>query len=362
MSDREQFDTFSIAAPVPGRRTFGHFTDGGGGFDVDKLPEGVGWKTLHAPGRARPFVMAAVPAAKRDREGKLQTAGTTGFEGVSVVIGPWGQEPVEWATVQVSSKALHDGSNVLPMVGDLDLAYALDNIVAPTLHSLGYGGDVSDAVVARFDSVLDFSDVEQHGRYVAAFADNKPPIRGGRHVMHADQTLAMHFAGGMSRLYDKGQESKGHPEAVGRSRFEFERKRARLKRAGVDTVRDLALARLDREARTMFEDCGYDREVAPVADWVWKLMATVPVDDDGVPLKGFGTAMKRGALAHALLSRIGVDPQTHRNTLSRYNRLYEEAGVVPADVELFDPAPDAEVVYLDLHTQSERRKQGRRSA
>lgn len=357
----EQFDTFSIAAPVPGKRTFGHFTDGGGAFDVDRLPEGVGWKTLHAPGRARPFVMAAIPAAKRTKDGKLLTVGTTGFEGVSVVIGPWGQEAVEYATVQVSSKALHDGSNVLPMVGDLDLAYALDNIVAPTLHSLGFGGDIGQAIVARFDNVLDFENVEQHGRYVAAFADNKSPVRGGRHVMHADQTLALHFSGGMSRLYDKGMESKGHPEAIGRSRFEFERKRNRLKRAGVNVVDDLSLARLDREARKMFEDCGYDRDVAPVADWVWKLMATVPVDGDGVPIKGFGTAMKRGALAHALLTRIGVDPQTHRNTLSRYNRLFEEAGVVPADVELFDQDANAEVVFLDLVSQEERRR-ARRSA
>jgi hypothetical protein len=248
--------------------------------------------------------------------------------------------------------------------------------------------------------VLDFGDVEAHGRYVAAFADNKPPVRGGRHVMHADETLAMHAGGMMTRLYNKGRESLV-PAAQGRTRFEFERKRPRLRKAGVSVVRDLELRRLDREARQMFEDCGYDRDVAPVSEWVWRLMSTVPtyplctfcasedesyevVDFDldfavesgswqaasfrdvrvncqdpdrcGQAMPGFSTATKRGALAHAVLTRIGVDPQTHRNTERAYKLLYDEAGVVPASIELFDQGDDADVVFLDLESQTERRR------
>lgn len=399
---REQFDTFSVAGPVPGRKSFGGAAYGGDRhFDVTALPEGVGWKTIHSPGRSSPMVGAVIPAAKRGKDGKLKTYGTTGVEGCSVLIGPWGSEPVEFATIQVSAKALHQGDNVEPMVGDADLRTALGEVVEPLIRRLGYVGDVAELVVPRFDSVLDFRDVEAHGRYVAAFADNRTPIRGGRHVMHADQTLALHFAGGMSRLYDKGMESKGHPEAVGRSRFEFERKRPRLKAAGVTHVRDLVLARLDREARSMFEDCGYDREVAPVSEWIWQLMNAVPTyplcatcsgDSDtvavtdfdlgfaeasgswlassyvehragclvpdrcGLPMPGFGTAAKRGAIAHAVLERIGVNPQTSERTRYTYEKLYAEAGVVPSEVALFDDAADGDVVWLDLESQTELRR------
>lgn len=354
------------------------------------------------------MVTATIPAAKRLRDGTLKTHGTTGVEGCSVLIGPWGQEPVEFATIQVSAKALHDGQNVEPMQGQDDLVRALGEIVEPLARQLGYVGSIQDALVPRFDSVLDFTDVESHGRYVAAFGDNRSPIRGGRHVMHADQTLALHFAGGMSRLYDKGVEARGNPEAVGRSRFEFERKRPRLKAAGVSHVRDLVLARLDREARQMFEDCGYGRDVAPVSEWIYRLMTAVPTfplcsfcdgtleadasrldfdlevavavdswgpwlsdqvayvsclepDTCGQPRPGFGTAMKRGAIAHAVLERIGVNAQTHRNTKRVYDLLYAEAGIEPADVALFDEGAEDDVVFLDLETQSERRRERRAS-
>jgi hypothetical protein len=330
----------------------------GGGFDVRRLPAGVGWSTRHDPRRGSVSVQAAIPAAKRLRDGTLRTAGTTGREGVSVVVGRWGSEPVEWAQVQVSSKALHDGDNVLPMQGGLDLAQALD-LAGTMLDRLGYAGPLDDAAVARFDSVVDFTGVEAHGRYVAAFGDNAPPIRGGRHVMHADETLALHFNKGMSRLYNKARESPGNPLAVGRSRYELERKRARLTALGMDNVRSLDLARLDREARRMFEQSGYDREVAPLSEWAWRLLSCVPVDEDGAPLPGFTAATKRGAMMHALLVRMGVDPQTHRNTLSKYRRLYEAAGVSMDDVSLVETAGD--VVFLDLESQTERRRP-RRSA
>lgn len=393
----QQFDTLSLTVPVPGGRTWGQER----GFDTSALPDGVPWRTLHNPGRSRPYVSAAIPARKVRRDGTVVDAGTTGLDGVSIVIGPWGQESVEHATVQVSSKALHGGSNVEPMRGSQDVDRAL-GIVLPLVRALGYRGDPRDAIVARFDSVVQFDGVEQHGRYVASFADNKPAVRGGRHVMHGAQTLAQHFEGGMSRLYDKHAETAS-PAALGISRYEYERKRARLKRVGVTTVRDLDLVRLDREARKMFEDSGYDREVAPVSDWVWKVLTAVPryplcdfcadtLDDDvrevsfdvdmaaemdgwgpafmdrrrfsacqdpdrcGEPLPGFGTAARRGALAHAILERIGVDPQTHRNTLSKYRKLFEVAGVQPETVELLEDEAGGEVVFLDLHSQEERRK------
>lgn len=364
--------------------------DGSEGFDTAQLPVGVGWRTLHTPGRARPFVGAAIPAAKRYsrdgpverrcskhwrakaseladcdacerpyRKGELRKDGTTGVEGLSIIIGPWGQDDVEYAQVQVSSKALHDGSNVHAMSGQTDVGQVLD-LVEPHLRCLGFRGNLWDAYLQRLDSVVDFSGVESHQRYVRAFSGNKVP-RGMRTVAHGGETLAVHGRSAMSRFYDKHAESKV-AEAIGRSRFEWERRRSRLTDVGMATVRDLDLARLDAEARRMFENLGYDREVSPMSDWAYKVLSCVPVDHEtGEPLRGFGPSVRRAAIAHALLVRAGLgDFGASPRSVYTYNRLFAEAGVALEDVCLTEPE-GGEVLWLDLHSQEERRRPGRAS-
>jgi hypothetical protein len=222
------------------------------------------------------------------------------------------------------------------------------------LLGLGWRGRVGDLAVPRCDSVIDFDQVERHGRYVAAFMDNHPP-RGFRPVAHGSETLAMHGRAGMSRLYDKGPEV-GDPE-LQRSRFEWERHRGRMKALGIKAWSEFEPDRLGIEAEALFDALGYGREIAPLSSWAESVLRAVPVGPDGQPLGSYGPTVRYAALAWAMVQRVGGSPiQPSKNTLTKYRRLFREAGVEVEDFCLVEPEDHGDVVWLDTESRCELRR------
>jgi hypothetical protein len=164
----------------------------------------------------------------------------------------------------------------------------------------------------------------------------------------------------MSRFYDKGAEAS-IPD-LRRSRFELEVKREKLKKVGIDNVASLDLARLERWARAMFEDQGLGGEIAPLSDWLVKVLGTCVTDDEGEPVAGYGPSVRRAAAMYALMRKVGVDvPDVSRATRYRWQRVLTEARVAVEDACLVEPEDDGDVIWLDVDERVERRR-SRRSA